>query len=360
MAMVYRQKKMAEKNKYMASFLTSLSEVELAAWLKKNNEPAYRAGQIFDWIYSKFILSPNDMRNIPRTLREKLANDFCAPSGKILESVKSDDGVEKILLGLHDENTIESVIIPYENRKTFCLSTQIGCAVKCCFCASGLSGFVRNLETGEIVEQLIHCCKQINSRPDNIVFMGIGEPFMNYSNLIKSLKIINNEKLFGMSPRRITVSTSGYLPGIRRFADEKEQWNLAISLHAADETTRSKIIPEKLRFPLREIAEACIYWNNKTGRIITLEYVLIAGLNDSPAHAAALARFAKRIKAKINLIPYNKNEISPFERPSRSQIIQFENVLVKYNTLFTRRAEKGASIKAACGQLMASVLNRKT
>ncbi len=331
-------------------FLCTADKEQLELFLREQNQPAFRAAQIMDWVYHKRVFDPAMMKNLPGPLRLALAENFLCSSMRVKDTLEAEDGTVKLLLGLHDGETIEAVIIPAPGRHTFCLSTQVGCPVQCRFCASGADGLVRNLHAGEIIEQFNCCCSRLGTLPDNIVFMGIGEGLLNFDNLTRALDLICSPDGFGMAARRITVSTSGWVPGIRKLADMERQWTLAVSLHAPDDTTRAQLIPDKMRYPIDEILAACDYYREKSGRMVTFEYTLIHGINDSREHANKLAAIAATHHAKVNIIPYNQT--SPeFKRPTDRAIKAFEEVLLNRKIQVTVRVEKGAKVAAACGQL---------
>lgn len=334
-----------------------LSDDELKSWLVENGEPKYRAKQIFDWMYGKWCLNPEEMLNLPKSLRAKLADSFVWDSTTFSGGEVADDQTGKYLVAMEHGASVESVIIKAPSKRedgeriTFCLSTQVGCAVGCRFCASGVGGLQRNMTATEIIEQLLLCCAVAGTRPDNIVFMGIGEPLMNLDNLLTVLSLIVDPARFAMGPRRVTVSTSGWTPGIKRLSDSGRQFNLALSLHGTSDAVRAKIIPDKYRRPLKEILAACIEYSEKTGRMILFEYTLVAGLNDSLAQAAELAELAIAHKAKVNLIPMNPVDNSSFKAPPEDRINKFLSVLLGSGVRATWRRRKGGSINAACGQL---------
>jgi 23S rRNA (adenine2503-C2)-methyltransferase len=332
-------------------FLISQSVEELSQWCKDAGLPGFRAKQIRQWITEKMVFDPDRMLNLPAMLRQKIKEDFFAPSMKIAEVAASPDGVSKLLLELHDKEHIEMAIIPAgDGRITFCLSTQVGCPVGCRFCASGKNGLKRNLTTGEILEEFILGCTHLGQRCDNIVFMGIGEGLLNCNELFPALEMLTSPEGFRMAPRRITVSTSGYIPGMVKFAGLKKEFNLAVSLHAPDEETRAKIIPDPLRFPISDILSAVDRYREEAGRIVTLEYTLLANINDSDAQGTALGKLAYAHHAKVNLIPYNATG-SAFRRPSRERIESFERAVAAEGAMVTRRIERGSNKNAACGQL---------
>jgi len=339
-------------------YLNTQTDADLKSWLKDNDFPVYRANQIFKWIFDKWELDSFKMKNIPADLREKLANSkFLFNKVQVVNRRESQDGTKKLLLELSDNETVESVIIPSDYRITFCLSSQVGCAVQCRFCASGAAGLTRNLHAGEIIEQLLVCCREAGKKPDNIVFMGVGEPLMNTNNMLTALDIISDPEKFAMAQRRITVSTSGWPKGIKALAMTEKQYNLAVSLHGPDDKTRARLIPSKNRRPIKEIMEACDFYREKTGRMITFEYTLIDGINSSTKQAEKLAKLAKEHRCKINLIPFNQIPSADFKPPSKDAIRHFQHILTVHGAQATRRVKKGGSVDAACGQLRASSRN---
>ena len=334
----------------MTPFLAAANLEELKNYCREHNFPAFRANQIDSWLHTHCVVDPDMMKNLPADLKAALKQDFHAPGSRIAEISTSPDQVEKLLLKLHDNEYIEMVAIPSEKRLTFCLSTQVGCPVGCLFCASGRNGLTRNLSAGEMLEEF--CIGTLRAgRPDNLVFMGIGEGLLNFDNLAVTLNTLVDQ--FKFSPRRITVSTSGFVPGMKKFAALKREFNLAVSLHAPDDNTRSKLIPPKLRYPVAEIIAAADEIAKANNRQYTLEYTLIAGINDSPEHAEKLGRLAFAHHAKINLIPYNETG-GAFRRPPARVIDDFENTILNTGARVTRRIERGSTETAACGQLRAA------
>ncbi|MDD4318224.1 MAG: 23S rRNA (adenine(2503)-C(2))-methyltransferase RlmN [Victivallaceae bacterium] len=316
-------------------------------------EPPFRARQLTEWVYKKLVLTPEKMHNLPTQFKNYIRDNTDCGSSVISERSKSGSGTEKLLLTMRDGNAVEMVIIPSPKRVTFCLSTQIGCPVRCRFCASGADGLVRNLLSGEIIEQLWHGSQIIGRLPDNIVFMGIGEGLLNFDHLAAALDIISSPDMIGLSPRRIVVSTSGYVPGIRKLAELGKPFTLAVSLHAVNDTVRAQIIPSQLRYSISEILEACTEYRKKIGRMITFEYTLLAGINDDDSAARQLAEIAHSQHAKINLIPYNDTG-SEFKRPTPDKIRRFQQILESCHANVTLRVEKGSDANAACGQLRRS------
>ncbi len=377
-------------------------EVQFAAW----EQPVYRVKQLMDWLYVHRVASWDAMTNLPKVLRDKLRHDYTLNTLELVRKQGSRDTTQKFLWRLGDHSLIESVLIPANpslygeasDRHTLCVSTQVGCAYGCKFCASGLDGWKRNLLPHEIIEQVLgveRWCAAENSklevaggtleqnapspkpatfnlqpstpaapRPknvgnsfpnervvDNLVIMGMGEPMANYDNLLKALRLLNSPWGGRIGARKITVSTSGLAPQIRKLADEPEQFSLAISLHGATDEVREKIMPVNKKYPLKELTAALEYYQAKRGRMITFEFILIAGVNDSLEQTKPLAALAKRLNAKVNLIPYNKVEDLPWVRPSDDVCEQFQKALKQHGIVATLRREKGHDIDAACGQL---------
>ena len=346
-------------NNEVKPWLCMASVKDLERFAKKEQIPAYRAGQIENWISKKLTSNPADMKNIPNELREKLSREFRCAEMTTEEVATSPDGLKKLLLKLYDGETIECAIIPAEDgRFTFCLSTQVGCPVHCAFCSSGASGFVRNLEDGEIVEQFFAACAVIGKLPDNVVIMGIGEPLLNCDNLIAALERICDPDRIALAARRVTISTSGWTPGIKQLAKHGRQWNLAVSLHAPDDKTRSLLIPTRFRRDIKEILQACAMHRAATTRMLTFEYVMLENINDSVEQAAKLGELAKAAHAKVNLIPYNKAN-GAFTRPAPEVIKRFENRLKTVGVQVTVRVEKGSETTGACGQLRASARKKQ-
>lgn len=302
------------------------------------------------------------MTNLPKALRENLAQTYELHWPELARKQGAEDATQKFLWRLADGALIESVLIPASpglygepsDRRTLCVSTQVGCAYGCKFCASGLEGWKRNLEVEEIVNQVLAIERDGKTRErivNNLVIMGMGEPLANYDNLLKALKILNAAWGGKIGARKITVSTSGLAPQIRRLADEPAQFRLAVSLHGATDETRARLMPINKKYPLKELTAACEYYQEKKGRMITLEYILIAGVNDALDQAPPLAALARRLRAKVNLIPYNNVEELPWERPEEAAQEAFLAALEAEGVLATLRREKGHDIDAACGQL---------
>ncbi len=349
--------------------LTGETLDSLAEKLRARGEPAFRAKQILDWLYKKRARSWDDMTNLSKPLRAWLAETFDLLPAELVLHKESHDVTDKLLLELRDRSLIETVIIraPQEgvgvehSRKTICISTQVGCAMGCVFCASGLAGLKRDLSAGEIVAQLLQVCyredeRSPRARPelasfDNIVVMGMGEPLANYDALLQALNILNADWGLGFGARRITLSTSGLVPKILKLADEDLGFRLAISLHGATDEVREKIMPVNKAYPLAKLLPAVREFSEKRGRMVTLEFILIEDINDSPEQAAALRDIARDLHAHVNLIPYNTVEGLPWKRPSLTRQEKFADVLRAARVSVTLRREKGHDIDAACGQL---------
>lgn len=346
---------------YMKPFIYDSTFEQLQQWLKEQGEPAFRAGQIFDWLYVKRVTSFEEMTNLSKELRGKLAESFEFVNLKVITHLKSEDGTVKFLFGLHDDHAIETVIMRHSYGNSICVTTQVGCRVGCTFCASTLGGLKRNLTAGEIVAQVVTAQKMLdetNERISSIVIMGTGEPFENYDATMAFLRTMIHEKGLNIGQRHITVSTSGIVPSIYRFTDENTQINLAISIHAPNDALRSKLMPVNRRYPFIEVMEALKHYQVKTGRRITFEYALIGGVNDKVEHAEELADVLKRMEmlAHVNLIPVNYVPERNYIRTPRNDIFKFHRTLLDRGINSTIRREQGHDIAAACGQLRAKHL----
>jgi 23S rRNA (adenine2503-C2)-methyltransferase len=383
----------------VATDIKSLDEAELRARFAEWSQPAYRVAQLLEWLYAHRAASWDAMTNLPKALRERLAAEFTLQTLELARKQGSGDTTQKFLWRLSDHALIESVLIPANpslygeasDRHTLCVSTQVGCAYGCKFCASGLEGWKRNLGVHEIVEQVlaverwkgneskvqspeskegrsfkfqVSSFKEEGAVPletsnfklktrfvDNLVIMGMGEPLANYEPLLKALRILNAPWGGGIGARKITISTSGLAPQIRKLAEEPLQFRLAVSLHGATDETRNKIMPVNRKYPLAELTAACEYYQQKKERMITLEYILIAGVNDALDQVKPLGQLARRLDAKVNLIPYNRVEGLPWERPAEAACEAFLAALEAQKVTATLRREKGHDIDAACGQL---------
>ncbi|MCW0217861.1 MAG: 23S rRNA (adenine(2503)-C(2))-methyltransferase RlmN [Prosthecobacter sp.] len=339
--------------------LLGLTPPEITAFMTELGEPAFRAKQVIDWTFAKRAISIEAMTNLPKGLRQTLTERYVTRTMTINTVTGSKDTTRKFLLKLHDGRFVETVLIPANpalygeasDRHTLCVSSQVGCAYDCKFCASGLAGFARNLTAAEIVEQIVQVEAFSGERMDNLVFMGMGEPLANYSNVTKAIEILNSEWGIGIGARHMTVSTSGLAPQIKRLADFPLQIRLAISLHGASDEVRNKIMPVNQKHNLDELFEALAYWRSKRKQHITFEYILIKDVNDGMDQAHRLAKRAKGLDAKVNLIPYNTVQGLAWERPSEEVQDAFRDALLNAGVKATLRREKGHDIAAACGQL---------
>ena len=375
-------------NAYLGCVLTdirSLIREELEAQFKTWEQPVYRVTQLLEWLYVRHATSWDAMTNLPKKLRAQLVENYSLQSLELVRKQGSRDITQKFLWKLADGAFIESVLIPANpalygeasDRHTLCVSTQVGCAYGCKFCASGLDGWKRNLAPNEIVEQVLAIerwneseakaesqkSNKTNATPpppgatpdtrliNNLVIMGMGEPLANYENLLKALRILNAPWGGGIGARKITISTSGLVPQIRRLADEPEQFRLAISLHGATDVVRQRIMPVNRKYPLKELTAALEYYQGQKDRMITFEYILIAGVNDAIEQTQPLGMLARHLRAKVNLIPYNTVEGLQWQRPSDEVCEDFLDALEKQRIPATLRREKGHDIDAACGQL---------
>lgn len=382
----------------MITDIKSLTRDELASVLKDMGEPHYRLGQLLNWLYTNRVRDWDAMSNLPKKLRHRLAESHTLHTLELVTLQGAKDTTQKFLWRLSDQSLIESVLIPANpalygepsDRHTICISTQVGCAYGCRFCASGLNGWKRNLQPYEILEQVLaterwHAEEEWKARVktlpaapppppgptnglptkvemhapvpmaerliNNVVVMGMGEPLANYDHLLKALHILNAPWGGNIGARKITISTSGLVPEIRKLADDPMQFRLAISLHGATDEVRNRIMPINRKYPLEQLIAACEYYQARKGRMITFEYILIAGVNDAPDHARPLADLCQRLNAKVNLIPYNQVEGLDWVRPTEEAQETFLAALTSAGAKATLRREKGHDIDAACGQL---------
>lgn len=357
-----------------------ISDSALAAWGILPDEwkplctelgiPPFRAAQILNGLYQNFAHAWKEITTLPKELRDILESRIVLQPLEVVTVQEAEDGVAKLLLGCRDGERIETVLIPSKGRMTQCISTQVGCNFKCVFCASGQHGRVRNLTTAEIVGQVMVACDRMRKsddreletqnvpgkkielpRPGNIVVMGMGEPFDNYDNMIRALKILNNQKGINIGARHITISTCGVVPGIQRLSDEGIQFELSVSLHAPTDELRNQILPVNKRWPIAELIETCRAYFEKTNRIVTFEYTLIKNINDQPCHTDALIRLLRKLPCKINLIPLSPVEGFDGERPDDRICLGFLDTLIKAGFNTTLRKSRGKEVDAACGQL---------
>lgn len=314
-------------------------------------EKKYRAEQIFKWLYVDKVKEFDEMTNLPLELREKLKKEYTMCNYNILRKQESSDGTKKYLFDVLDGNAIETVLMQYHHGKTICVSSQIGCKMGCKFCASTGIRFVRSLSAGEIVEQILAVEQDIGDRISNVVFMGIGEPFDNYDNVMHAIKIINNQKGLNIGARHISISTSGLVPMIYKFADEELQCTLSISLHATNDEKRNSMMPVNYMYNIEELMKACRYYIEKTNKRISFEYALAKDNNDNLEDAKELVKLLKGMLCHVNLIPINKIENGKYTKSTNENIIKFRDYLNEKGIVATIRRELGSDIDAACGQL---------
>ncbi|MCB9953246.1 MAG: 23S rRNA (adenine(2503)-C(2))-methyltransferase RlmN [Planctomycetaceae bacterium] len=335
------------------TLFTDLSRDALTAWCQEQGFPAYRADQIRRWIYGKRVNSFDEMHDVPKALRELLTQHYDIFSMEIERHLVSSDGTEKLLLRLADGEHTECVLMRESDRRTVCISSQVGCAMGCVFCASGLLGVKRNLSTGEILEQILRLDRLLppEERITNVVLMGMGEPLANLKNVIPALNTLNENGALGIGARRITVSTVGLPDKIRELAALDMQFNLAISLHAPTDQLRTEIVPVNKGTGIQEIMRAANEYFQKTGRRVSYEYCLLGGVNDGEVHARQLAALLKGENAHVNLIPMNPVDSLSLQAPTQPRTKQFVDTLTTHGVNVTTRKRKGADIDAACGQL---------
>jgi 23S rRNA (adenine2503-C2)-methyltransferase len=343
----------------MLKTLIGLSTDELRVLVKKSGEPAYRGNQLAEWIYQRKAYTLEEMTNLPVRLRAKLSQEYEAGRSQTLSVQRSQDTTIKLLLVMRDGAKVEAVGLPYASRFSCCVSTQVGCPVGCVFCATGLSGYARNLAAGEIVEQVLAVQEAVRykqlqfgrhmSRIDHVTFMGMGEPLLNQTATMKAIQLLRNE--LGIAMRHLTLSTVGFVPGIRKLGQEKTQIALAISLHAPNDDLRRKLIPKIIKFSVTEIVDACREYVKHTGRRVTIEYCLLKEVNDGSTEAHELARLLRGLNCHVNLIPYNPVSGINLEAPSQKRVRAFRGILESAGIRVTQRLQRGVGIDAACGQL---------
>lgn len=345
----------------MKNNILSFDINQLNKYFTELGEPSYRVSQVMDWIYKKLVWDFSKMTNLSVNLRERLKEDFYIYIPKVLDKIEENNTI-KFLFQLEDNEIVEAVLIIHKNRKTLCVSTQVGCPFKCNFCATGLIEFKRNLSSGEILAQILWTKKFLfvkGENLNNIVYMGMGEPLANYDEVIKSIKILNSPMGIGISARHITLSTVGLVPQIYKLSEEKIPITLAISLHAPENELRNVLVPINKKYPLEELLPACWYYSEKTGRRISFEYVLLEKVNDTIIMAEKLVSLLKGKPAHVNLIPWNRVSEFPWRRPSILRIKKFEKYLKDNNINVTLRISHGEKIKAGCGQLRGRFLRRE-
>jgi 23S rRNA (adenine2503-C2)-methyltransferase len=335
--------------------LTDLAYDQLESWVTDQGEPPFRARQLFEWIYRSLVFDFGSMTNLPLGFRQKLVDLATAQSLLPLDTLTSANGLTaKTLLRLGDGETIETVLMHYEGRQTVCISSQVGCALGCPFCATGQSGFKRNLSAGEIVDQVLYSAQLLKLQGQavtNVVFMGMGEPLANYGAMWTATRILNDQRGFGLGARRFTVSTAGWVPGIRRLAQENLAVGLAVSLHAADNALRDRLVPVNRRYPISDLMAACDEYAKRRGRRVSFEYALIQDVNDSLGQARELGHLLRGLLCHVNLIPLNPTEGCDYRPSSRERVLAFRRVLNRMGVASTVRLARGIDIQAGCGQL---------
>jgi len=334
--------------------LAALNRTALEALFTNAGIQAFHARQVYRWIHKRGVTDPAAMTDLAQPLRERLAREFTIGTPAVVTRDISSDGTQKFLFELSDRRRVESVFIPDTPALTFCISSQVGCAMDCAFCLTGKMGFVRNLSAGEIVGQVrvLAGTLELLDTPINIVLMGMGEPLHNYDAVMEALRMLTDEQGLGIPPRRITLSTVGLVPGIERLMQEPLVPNLAISLHGTTDAQRTAIVPINKKYPLEELLAACRRIPLKRRDRITFEYVLLDGVNDTPEDARRLVRLLSQLKAKVNLIPLNAAPGIPFERPSDARVDRFAAILAEHGMTVSVRKSRGRDIRAACGQLI--------
>jgi 23S rRNA (adenine2503-C2)-methyltransferase len=337
-----------------ATDVAELDLDELEQHLAARDIPRFHARQIFQWIYRRDVTDFEQMTDLGRELRSQLGRELTIATPTVARRERSEDGTTKLLLRLADGHLIESVFIPDTPSQTFCISTQVGCAMRCAFCLTGKMGIVRNLTAGEIVSQVRVLLRELNMLGDrfNIVLMGMGEPLHNYDATMKALRILADEHGLSVAPRRVTLSTVGVLPALERLATEPFMPNLAISLHATTEEQRDMLVPVNRKYGLKELLDACRRFPLKRRNRITFEYVMLNEVNDTPEDARRLVKLLSGIKAKVNLLPLNAAAGIPFERPSDARVDRFAKMLADRGVTVSVRRSRGRDIRAACGQLI--------
>jgi 23S rRNA (adenine2503-C2)-methyltransferase len=334
---------------------------DIASALKEMGEPLFRANQIWEGLYKQFWQKPEEFTTLSKKLRSRLSDQFIFDVIKPVASLDSVDGkTRKTLFRLHDGFSVEAVLMRYDRRQSLCISTQVGCAMGCVFCATGQMGFTRHLTSGEIVAQVMYYARLLaneNSHVTNVVIMGMGEPFHNYENTMAAIDRLIDPHGYKFGARRITISTSGLVPAIRKFSDEKRQVNLAISLHAAEDTLRTSMMPVNKRYDIKELLETCKYYVEKTGRRITFEWALIEGVNDTPEQARKLAVRLRGLLCHVNAIPLNPTSGFNGKATTHNRAQEFKAILEQKGIPCTIRMRRGIDIRAGCGQLASDNAN---
>ena len=342
-------------------FITELKQKDIEDVLIDWSEPKYRARQILDWVYHKPVTGFSALSNIPPALRERLNSEFVFQSLEPVTEVKSRDGnTTKVLFKLCDGNTVESVLMLYKKRRTVCVSSQVGCAFGCLLCATGASGFERNLTPAEIIDQVLYFSRQLNTKGQavtNVVFMGMGEPMVNFEAVWQAIESLTDPLLMGLGARHITISTSGIAPGIRKLSKKNLQVGLAVSLHAPNDKLRDELVPPNKMYPLEALISACRDYIKATNRRISFEYAIIRDVNDSVQIAVELGNLLRGLNCFVNIIPVNPSAHTNFIPPPKAKIQYFSEMLARYHVANTVRMRRGTDIDAGCGQLRSRLEN---
>ncbi|MBU0503007.1 MAG: 23S rRNA (adenine(2503)-C(2))-methyltransferase RlmN [Candidatus Omnitrophota bacterium] len=345
----------------MLKNIKELTPKELGDVLSDWNEPRFRADQIFSWIYKNGVLDFNRMSNLSPSLRKRLKEGFSILDLELIKKLESSDGTQKLILRTEDKNIIEVAVIPTDQRVTGCISSQAGCAWACSFCASGIGGLKRNLASAEILEEILYIKENsVDNRLTHLVFMGTGEPMDNYDNVMKAIRIINSPETLNIGARRITISTCGIIPGIKRLSGEGLQVELSVSLHSPDDLVRSQLMPVNKKYPLKNLILACKEYIQKTNRQVTFEYCLVEGINSGLPEAQKLVTMLLGLNCKVNLIPFNPAGENNFAPPGKIKVLLFRDYLIKHGLNVTLRKERGRDIDAACGQLRLRTQNERS
>jgi len=335
--------------------IRALSKEELNEFFVSQGDKSFRGSQVYNWLWNKATYNFEDMTNLSKETRQMLEDNFVINHIKVDDMQRSKDGTIKNAVKLHDGFTVESVLIPTLSRTTACVSSQVGCSLDCKFCATAKLKRMRNLNADEIFDQVVAIDKEsrlYNGIPlSNIVFMGMGEPLMNYKNVLKSVEKITSPEGLGMSPKRITLSTSGVPKMIKKLADDDVKFHLAVSLHSAIDEVRTQIMPFNAKFPLADLKESLLYWYEKTGKSVTYEYIVWKGINDTQKDISALVKFCELIPCKVNIIEYNPIDDGQFQQGSDDAVAKYVNALEANHITVTLRHSRGKDIDAACGQL---------
>jgi 23S rRNA (adenine2503-C2)-methyltransferase len=335
--------------------ILDLTLAELQAQLTLWNEPRFRVEQLWRWIYVHLASNFSEMTNLPLSLRERLSRLYSlSPLTLVDQQISADRLTHKVLFALPDGETIESVLMEYDQRRTVCVSTQVGCPIGCVFCATGQCGFTRNLTSAEIIAQALYFARKLRDRAlwlNNIVLMGMGEPMLNYDAVWQAVERWNDHRGFDLSARKITISTAGHVPGILRLADEELPVGLAVSLHAADDELRDQLVPLNRTYPLSDLTAACRDYERRSGRRITFEYALVDGVNDAVSQAHQLARLMHGLSSHVNLIPLNPTPEGPYRAPPLHKVRAFQQALAEHRIPTTVRVRRGLDVQAGCGQL---------